>query len=74
MPDTCRCGKPVQFAVEDRCEDCFSRDSARWNGKSRSVNTLVISPDYSLDCKPTARRCHSSLATSWDSAAITGTA
>lgn len=33
----CRCGQPVRFNSEDRCEDCFATDSDTYSGRPQNV-------------------------------------
>lgn len=32
-----RCGAPIEYPNESRCENCFADDSARWPGNDRSA-------------------------------------
>jgi hypothetical protein len=41
--ETCKCGQPIKYAGETRCEDCYVDDAARFHGKSQSVNTFMES-------------------------------
>lgn len=33
----CRCGKPVVFTNETRCEDCYANDQGVWHGQSMNL-------------------------------------
>ena len=37
----CQCGRRACYAGDSRCEKCFERACIKWNGKDRSVNTLI---------------------------------
>ena len=35
-----KCGRPVVFSNEDRCEDCWADDQWRWSGRSQRVKVI----------------------------------
>jgi len=38
----CACGKLVTYAGEDRCEDCWANDQARYRcGRSQAAHTMT---------------------------------
>ena len=42
LPVWCACGKIVKFGNENRCEDCYAVDQARFTGDSQHVDVPLF--------------------------------
>lgn len=57
LPQFCLCGKPVKFANDFRCEDCWTMDQAKYKvGKPTRVQVANMTPDEERQAKAQGER------------------
>lgn len=52
LPLFCRCGNPVRFSNDNRCEDCWTNDQAKYKvGVPTRVKTNAMSAREELEAE-----------------------